>query len=95
MTSGGGSTGRAAAGAMRFGNAVGAAFTNRRVLEPIESRITVTIGVLLIGLAILFAKFPRALVYPVIVVFLWIAIALLYRGYKLRRHRAQEEQSRK
>ena len=92
MTSGGGSTGRAAAGAMRVGNTVGAAFTNRRVLEPVESRIMVTVGVVLIALSILFAKFPRALAYPVIVVFAWIALALLYRGYKLRRHKGHEEQ---
>ena len=32
MTSGGGSAGRVAAGAVRISNAVGAAFTNRRVL---------------------------------------------------------------
>jgi cardiolipin synthase len=38
LTSGGGSAGRAAAGAIRIGNAVGAAFTNRRVLEPVEAR---------------------------------------------------------
>ena len=90
MTSGGGSGGRAAAGAIRIGNAVGAAFTNRRVLEPVEARIMVTVGVLLLVLAILFAFFPRLFAYPLIVVFVWIAVALLYRGYKL--HRRQDEQ---
>jgi cardiolipin synthase len=94
MTSGGGSAGRAAAGAIRVGNAVGAAFTNRRVLEPVESRMMVTFGVVLLALAILFAKFPRALVYPVIVFFVWIAVALLYRGYKLGRHKGHEKQRR-
>jgi cardiolipin synthase len=39
----GGSASRAAAGAIRVGNTIGAAFTNRRVLEPIEARLT-TIG---------------------------------------------------
>ena len=34
MTSGGGAGGRAVAGAIRIGNAVGAAFTNRRVSSP-------------------------------------------------------------
>jgi hypothetical protein len=33
LTSGGGSGGRAAAGAIRIGNAIGAVFTDRRVLE--------------------------------------------------------------
>jgi cardiolipin synthase len=85
MTSGGGSGGRAAAGAIRIGNAVGAAFTNRRVLEPVESRIMLTAGAALLALAILFAKFPRSLAYPVVVICVWIAVALLYKGYKLRR----------
>lgn len=84
MTSGRGSAGRAAAGNLRIGNAVGAAFTNRRVLEPVESRIMITVGLLLLGLAILFAFFPRLLVYP-LVACVWIAVALLYRGYKLHR----------
>ncbi|MGH9768955.1 MAG: phospholipase D-like domain-containing protein [Blastocatellia bacterium] len=91
MTSGGGSAGRAAAGAIRIGNAVGAAFTNRRVLEPVESRIMLTVGAALLTLAILFAKFPRALAYPVVVICVWIAIALLYKGYKLRRRKDRQE----
>lgn len=43
-TSGGGSSGRAAAGAIRIGNAVGAAFTNHRVLQPAEARLIVVAG---------------------------------------------------
>jgi cardiolipin synthase len=85
LTSSGGSVGRAAAGAIRIGNAVGAAFTNRRLLEPVEARIMVTTGMLLLTLAILFAFFPSVLVYPVVIIFLWIAASLLYRGYKLHR----------
>jgi cardiolipin synthase len=88
LASGGGSAGRAAAGAIRVGNAVGAAFTNRRVLEPVESRIMVMVGVLLLALSILFAIYPLALVYPIVFVFVWTAFALLYRGYKLRRHKS-------
>lgn len=91
MTSGGGSGGRAAAGAIRIGNAIGAAFTNRRVLEPVEARIMVTAGALLLPLAILFWFFPRLLVYPVIVILLWIALSLLYRGYKLHRRKSRQE----
>jgi len=83
MTSGGGSSGRAAAGAIRIGNAIGAAFTNRRVLEPVEARLMVTAGVLLLAMATLFAFFPRVLVYPLVVFFVWTALALLYKGLKL------------
>jgi cardiolipin synthase len=91
MTSGGGSAGRAAAGAIRISHVVGAAFTNRRVLEPIEARIMFTFGTLLLALAILFAFFPRALAYPLIVIFVWIGLALLYRGYKLQRRKGELE----
>jgi cardiolipin synthase A/B len=84
-TSGGGSVGRAAAGALRLGSAVGAAFTNRRVFEPVEGRILVAVGAVLFGSAILFVAFPPVLVYPAAVLLLWTGTALLYRGYKLRR----------
>jgi cardiolipin synthase A/B len=50
MTSGGGGGSRAAAGAIRIGNAAGAAFTNRRVLEPVEARIKLMTGALLLSL---------------------------------------------
>ncbi|MGH9628821.1 MAG: phospholipase D-like domain-containing protein [Bryobacteraceae bacterium] len=83
LTSGGGSAGRAAAGAVRMSNVIGAAFTNRRLLEPIEARIMITIGVLLSAAALLFAFFPRLLVYPVVAILAWVAAALLYRGYRL------------
>ena len=91
MTSGGGSGARAAAGAIRIGNAIGAAFTDRRVLEPVEARIMLTAGALLLALAILFWFLPRLLVYPVIVVFVWVAAALLYRGYRLHRRKDERE----
>jgi cardiolipin synthase len=83
LTSGGGSAGRAAVGAVRMSNVIGAAFTNRRPLEPIEARIMITMGVLLLVTALLFAFFPRLLVYPVVAILAWVAMALLYRGYKL------------
>ncbi len=85
MSSGGGSGGRAAAGAIRLGNAIGAAFTNRRVLEPVEAHLMVTTGVLLLVLAIVFWFFPRVLVYPLAIVFVWIALALFYKAHKLHR----------
>jgi cardiolipin synthase A/B len=83
-TSGGGSGGRAAAGAIRLGNAVGAAFTNRRVLEPVESRLMLMTGLLLFGLSLIAWFFPRVVTYPLIVVLLWISVALLYRAFRLR-----------
>ena len=91
MTSGGGSGGRAAAGAIRIGNAVGAAFTNRRVLEPVEGPLMVTAALVLLGLAILFWFFPRVFTYPVIVILLWISVALFFRATKLETQGQEQE----
>jgi cardiolipin synthase len=83
MTSGGGSAGRAASGAIRIGNTISAAFTNRRVLEPVEARLMVTFAVLLLGASILIGFFPRVLAYPALVFMAWIAIALLLKAVRL------------
>jgi len=88
---GGGSSGRAAAGALRIANVVGAAFTSRRLIEPVEARITVAVGGLLLGLAVLFALFPRLIAYPFVALFAWIATALLYQGFKLHRARVKQK----
>ncbi len=85
--SGGGSGGGAAAGAVRIGHAIGAAFTNRRLLEPIEGRLAAFGGLLLCGLAALIAVLPRFVAYPAVVVTAWFGLALLYRSYRLFRVR--------
>ncbi len=84
-SSGGGSIGRAAAGAIRIGNAVGAAFTSRRVFQPVEARILASTGALLLVVCVLFAFLPVVPAYALTVVLGWIGIALLYRSYKLYR----------
>jgi cardiolipin synthase A/B len=92
VASGSGSAGRAVAGAVRIGNTIGAAFTNRRLLGAVEARITMIAGGLLLALSILFAFFPRALAYPLIGLSAWFALVLLFRSYKLyaqRRARSQ------
>jgi cardiolipin synthase len=85
LTSGGGRVGRAAAGAVRIGNAVGAAFTNRRVLEPIEARLMTSAGMLFLILAALVAWFPRVVAYALVAVCAWLGLALLHSGYRLLR----------
>ena len=55
----------------------------RRVIGPVEAQIMTLSGVLLLAFAILFTFFPKALVYPVIMVLAWMALALLYKGYRL------------
>jgi cardiolipin synthase len=91
LTSGGGSAGRAAAGAVRIGNAVSAAFTNRRVLEPVETRLLASGGVVLLIVAALFALFPRVLVYPLCLLCVWLGVALLYRSSTLHRAGKREK----
>src|SRR5215510_9773656 len=82
---GGGSAGRAAAGLLRIGNTVGAAVAGQRTLEPVESRITLVVAVLLLIAGILVAVFPRFIAYPTAALAIWIAGALFYRSYRLRR----------
>jgi len=81
----GGSSGRAVAGALRIGNAVTAAITNRRVLEPVEGHIALIAGVILLAVAALAIGFPRGFSYPIAAVLAWLGIALLCRGVMLRR----------
>ena len=71
------------AGAVRIGNTVSAAITNRRLLEPVESHIALIAGGLLLVLAALAVIYPRGFSYPLAVVLAWIALALLYRGFSL------------
>jgi len=91
---GGGSGGRVAAGAMRIGNTVSAAITNRRVLESVEANIAVIAGLCLAAVAALAVTYPRALAYPIAFVAAWIAAALLYRGGMLYRQRRRERAAR-
>ena len=85
LVRGGGSASRAAAGAMRIGSAVGAAFTGRRVLGQVEARLMVLTGALLILLAALTFWLPSLLVYPLLILFAWFGLVLLGRGCKLYR----------
>ncbi len=84
-----GSGGRAAAGAVRISNALGAAFADRRVLEPVESRLLLASGAALLALAALFAAFPRLLAAPLTLGLGWGALALIHRGLALRRGRGE------
>jgi cardiolipin synthase A/B len=85
-TSGGGSAGRAAAGAIRISNAVGAAFTSR-VLQPVEARLILFAGILFLGITALLFCFPRVAGYGLTAIFGWVGIALVYRAWKLHRKR--------
>jgi cardiolipin synthase A/B len=81
----GGSAGRAAAGLLRIGNTVGAAVTNQRHLEPVETRIMLVVATILLIVGALVATFPRLVAYPIAAIAIWVAVALFYRSYRLRR----------
>lgn len=85
-TSGGGSGGRVAAGAVRVGNTVAAAVANTRVLEPVEANIALIAGAILAALAALAFKYPRGISYPLGTLAVWLAAAILYRGIELYRN---------
>jgi cardiolipin synthase len=80
-----GSAGRAAAGALRLGNTIGAAISNRRVLEPVEGRIMITAGSLLLALAAVFAVAPRVTSLFLAAFAIWFGLAFLFRGFRLLR----------
>jgi cardiolipin synthase len=82
---GSGSTGAVAAGAVRIGNAVGAVLTDRRVLGPVEARLTTLVGLVLCAVSVLIALFPRALAFPAAAAALWGGVALVWRGIQRRR----------
>ena len=80
-----GSAGRAAAGLLRISNTVGAAVANRRVLEPVEARIMIAAGLVLLLVSAVVALFPRVAAYPIAAVTAWMAGALFYRSWRARR----------
>jgi cardiolipin synthase len=80
----GGSTARAAAGALRLGNTVGAAIADRRVLGPAEAGIMTGAGLALLGFALIGILWPLAIVLPLALAAGWAAVSLLVRARELR-----------
>jgi len=84
-SAGGGSGGRAMAGALRVGSTVAASISNTRVLEPVEAIVAVAGGVVLGFIAWLAYFFPRGFSYPFAILVAWAAAAVLLRGVALSR----------
>jgi cardiolipin synthase len=84
----GGSGTRAAAGALRLGNAIGSVLTARRVHQPTERALMGQGGLLLAILAVVGFVWPRVIAWPLSVIFLWFAIALIARSLRRRRRPA-------
>jgi len=86
----GGSTSRAAAGALRLGNTMGAAITNRRVLGPAEATTLLWLGIGLLVLATVSVLWPLAIAVPLALVAVWVAISSFVRARELRAMRLRE-----
>jgi cardiolipin synthase len=89
-----GSATRVAAGAMRLGNIVGAALTQRRVLGGEESRVTAALGLILLALAVASVLWPLVVALPLALVAGWSGLAVLLHAYRIRRRRSEAQAQR-
>jgi cardiolipin synthase len=80
----GGSSSRAAAGALRLANTVSAAITNRRVLGSAESGPVLGAGIVLLVASILALVWPRLIVWPLAALSIWVGVSLVARYFHLR-----------
>jgi len=83
-----GSAGRAAAGALSVGNAMGAALTNRRLLGPAESGLLVKLAVFALATAVAGFVWPRTLAFPLALIAAWLGLSMLGKAWALRRQRS-------
>jgi cardiolipin synthase len=86
-----GSAARAAAGALRIGNTVGAAITNRRVLGPAEAGIMTGVALAFLVFALVGLWWPEAIAWPLVAFAVWMAFALIVRAGRLRRRQPPDE----
>jgi cardiolipin synthase A/B len=87
---GGGSSGRAAAGALRIANSVSAALGNRRVLGEAAGAHWLTAAVVFAGAAVVAVLWPAAIGWPFGAVAGWLALNLGIRGWRQRAHSRRE-----
>jgi cardiolipin synthase A/B len=79
----GASGGRAAAGVLRIGHAIGSALAPRRLHGPAEQRLMMQGGLALAAVGVMGLLWPRLLAWPLGLLSLWLAAALFLRA----RHR--------
>jgi cardiolipin synthase len=79
-----GSAGRGVAGAIRLGNTVTAAVTDRRVLASADSRAIAIAGAVLVALAVVAVLWPRVFAIPIAILSVWFGGAMLLQSYRLR-----------
>jgi cardiolipin synthase A/B len=86
---GGGSSSRAAAGALRIANTVGAAITHHRVLGDTESGPVLAGAVAAIVLTIVAILWPAVIAWPLALIGAWFGVNLTINWFALRRRRKQ------
>jgi len=80
----GGSSGRAAAGALRIANTMGAALTDRRVLGDTETGAMMGVTLGLLVLAISAVLWPVFVAWPLAAIATWFAINTGMRAWRMR-----------
>ena len=88
-----GSAGRAAAGAVSVGSALGAALTGRRVLGPAEGGLLAKMGLGILALSIIAALWPHVIAWPAAALGGWLGIAWLVKAITLNKPRASQEKT--
>ena len=89
FTQQGGSSGRAAASALRLANTMGAAIADRRVLGPAESASLGGGGLVLAAIGIISVIWPKFIAWPLAGFSFWFAAVLLARYFSARRRTGQ------
>ena len=80
-----GRTSRAAAGALRIGNTVGAALTARRPLGAAEASTLGAGALLLVTMGAVAAWWPKVAAYPLAVIAIWLGLSLGASAWRARR----------
>ena len=81
----GGSSSRAAAGALRIANTMGAALTDRRVLGDTETGALLALTLMLAALAAIAVAWPRVVAWPMAAMASWFAVHTSIRAWRMRR----------
>ncbi len=91
---GSGSVSRVGAGAIRFGNVVGAIVKNRRVHGPAGIKIMFGIGFFLLAIALVGILWPRVVTVPLALILGWLGGSLFmnaFRFYRIRNRIRKEK----
>ena len=90
-----GSAGRAAAGALRIGSAVGVAITRPRELEDADQKVMVWVAAVFVAFAAIALRWPHVVAWPAALIAAWLATAFVIRAWRGRRdaHRTREKPS--